>query len=176
MNDYGQRITAEGEDFRAADRLEILDLVSRFTLASDIGDREMFAGCFTDPMNWDLSNNPAPLTGGPADQGEVTMARAEFVDRAFGAVGAKPTRERFTQHIVANASITFTTDADATVLAHLYNPFHTKMESGEGQTASDRIISGLYHIDTVLTRGRWRIATLRLALYGYDPRHFRRGG
>lgn len=169
MNDYRQQITLPGEDFRVADRMEILDLIWRFTMALDINDREMFEACFTDPMLWDLSNNPMPLTGGAADHGPSEFSRVDFVTRAF-AHAESPSRSRFRQHCVTNPLITFTGDAEATVLAHLRNPSHDKStdERGDPQ-AHDRMLAGLYHIDARRQDDRWRICALRLALYEYGP-------
>jgi len=171
MNPYGQRLAAPGEDFRVADRLEIQDVVWRFMMSLDIGDREMFEACFADTVLWDLSDNPVRLTGGPADLGPTSMPRAEFVERAYGAAGHAPTRQRFMQHCVSNPLITFTDQGRATVLAHLRNPLHLKTEGEDGAVAIvDRTMGGLYHIDVAKQGDRWRISALRLALYSYDPK------
>ena len=169
MNPYGQRLAAPGEDFRVADRLEIQDVVWRFMMSLDIGDREMFEACFTDPVLWDLSNNPVRLTGGPADLGPVEIARDDFVDRAFGAAGHAPSRQRFVQHCVNNPLITFTGAETATVLAHLRNPFHVKTGREGAEAVTDRMLAGLYHIDARKVGDRWRVSALRLSLYSYDP-------
>jgi hypothetical protein len=169
MNTYGQRLTDLGEDFRVADRLEIMDLLWRFLMALDIGDREMFEACFTDTVIWDLSNNPVPFTGGPADKGPAEFSRADFVDTAFRSAG-DPSRERFMQHCVNNPLVTFTGVDEATVLAHLRNPFHAKAVNAQGELeASDRMLAGLYHVDARRGAGRWRLSALRLAVYAYDP-------
>lgn len=169
MNPYGQRVPAPGEDFRAADRMEIVDLVWRFLFARDIGDREMFGDCFAETITWDLSNNPVPLTGGAADAGPTEFSREDFVRIAFGQ-SAPPTREAFVQHLVNNPLVTFSGPETATVLAHLRNPFHSKVTDGAGaRKAADREMGGLYHIDARRVGDRWRLCALRLALYAYDP-------
>ncbi len=169
MNPYGQRVPAPGEDFRMADRLEITDLVWRFLFARDIGDKEMFRDCFSDPMTWDLSNNPVPLTGGRADQGPAEFSRDEFVAIAFGNA-QPPSRDAFVQHCVNNPLVSFTGSQTATVLAHLRNPFHSKVTDESGVCkAIDREMGGLYHIDAKKVGDRWRLCALRLALYAYDP-------
>ncbi|MET0181882.1 MAG: nuclear transport factor 2 family protein [Caulobacterales bacterium] len=170
MNPYGQRITAPGEDFRVADRLEIMDLVWRFATSLDLADREMFESCFADRVRWDLSNNPVRFTGGPADLAETEFPRSEFVGIAFASMTRSPSREYFVQHCVNNPLITFTAGEKATVLAHLRNPFHAKVEGVEGAVASDRMLGGLYHIDTQQVGDRWRMSALRLSVYSYDPK------
>ena len=170
MNPYGQRLPQPGEDFRVADRLEIQDVVWRFMMSLDIGDRDMFEACFTDPVLWDLSNNPVRLTGGPADLGPVELPRDDFVNRAFGTAGSAPSRQRFMQHCVNNPLITFTGAETATVLAHLRNPMQIKSgPEGGPQVVVDRMLAGLYHIDTRKVSDRWRVSALRLSLYSYDP-------
>jgi hypothetical protein len=170
MNPYGQRLTQPGEDFRAADRLEIMDVFWRFMMSIDIGDKETFADCFTPTVLWDLSNNPVRFTGGAADLGPTEFERADFVERAFGAAGQTPSRERFMQHCVNNPLITFTGADSGTVLAHLRNPTHTKVTGDDGQQhPSDRTLGGLYHLDVRQLAGRWRISALRLSVYAYDP-------
>jgi len=169
MNPYGQRIAQPGEDFRTADRLEIMDCVWRFMMARDIGDAEMFEACFADTVTWDLSNNPVRLTGGPADLGPTDLPRADFVARAF-AGAAPPSRESFAQHCVNNPLVTFTGADGATVLAHMRNPMHTKAAGEDGRLRpNDRTLGGLYHLDFRRADGRWRISALRLAVYAYDP-------
>jgi hypothetical protein len=168
MNSYGQRTPAFGEDFRAADRMEIVDLVWRILFARDIVDEEMYRDCFTDPVTWDLSNNPVPFTGGPADKGPWEAPRDEFVRLSFNRA-EPPSRELFVQHCVNNPIVSFTGADTATVLAHLRNPIHSKSVENGQRVAHDRAFGGLYHIDARKVGDRWRLCALRLSVYGYDP-------
>lgn len=178
MNDFGQRIPQEGEDFRTADRLEIMDLGWRFAVSMDIGDLDMFESCFTDPLVWDLSDNPVYWTGGPADHGPVELARSEFMAIVRGRDAAKLTSKpappravvrTFTQHGVLNPIITFKGADAATLLAYNHERMHRWFKEGEQEETEGADQGGFYHLDVARPADRWRISALRLKIRFYDP-------
>jgi len=177
MSEFGQRIAQPGEDFRVADRVEIMDLTWRFAVALDIGDLSMFEACFTDPLTWDLSDNPVYWTGGPADHGPVEIARAEFMaivrgrDAAKAAAAPAPRQalRTVTQHGVLNPIVTFTGEETATVLAYNHEHLHRWFADGEPEEAEGLDQGGFYHLDARRVGGRWRLSALLLKIRFYDP-------
>lgn len=57
-NQFGQRALAPDEDFRLADRMEVLDTLWRHRVALDIRDAEMFRATIATSVTADLSDNP----------------------------------------------------------------------------------------------------------------------
>jgi hypothetical protein len=177
MSEFGQRIAQPGEDFRVADRLEIMDLAWRFAVAMDIGDLDMFEACFADPLTWDLSDNPVYWTGGPADHGPVELSRAEFMAIVRGRDAAKLERppapratvRHFTQHGVLNPIVTFTGEQTATLLAYNHERMHRWFAVGDQEEAEGLDQGGFYHLDARRVGDRWRLSALRLKIRFYDP-------
>jgi hypothetical protein len=169
---FGQRRHGPREDFRPADRVEITDLVHRFPVAMDLRDREMFEDCFVDPVLWDVTDSPGPLTGGPADREPTTVARSELVRRAVPDHGGTSEDRSFTQHKIDNVLVTFTGDASAEVFAYLRMDRYTYPGTAESATLQVTTLAGFYHPTVVRVGARWQISALRLAIRGYDPALF----
>jgi hypothetical protein len=120
-NEFGQRRHRPGEDFRAADRLEITDLTYRYITAADLQDREMLADTLADRVLWDLTDTPAPLSGGPADREAVTVDRQVLVDVAVPEGGRAPATgpRAWAQHTISNCQVTLSGLDEAEVFAYL---------------------------------------------------------
>ena len=179
MNRFGQKIAQPGEDFRVADRLELLDLVWRFASAMDMGDLEMFEECFAPQLTWDLSRNPVRWTGGPADNQAVLIDRSEFMavvsgrDAANREVPSNAPRpvKSFYQHGILNPIVTFTGAASATILGYNHERLHHWLNDTPGEEEclwQDQ--GGWYHLDAMQIEGRWRICALRLEIVFFDPK------
>lgn len=174
MNHYQQRVPEAGEDFRVADRLEIIDLVYRSMTAVDLGDRETLRACFADRMIWDLSGNPAKFTGTAVDDGPQEVDADVFVNNAMAAFGAAPENVfRFRQHCVNNPIVTFLSGDSATSMSYLRDYAHVRTTHADGTvTATNSILGGIYHHDFSRVGDRWRISALRLRVHAYDPAMF----
>ena len=178
MNRFGQRITRPGEDFRVADRLEIMDLIWRYAAAIDLGDLDMFEECFAERLRLDLSRNPVRWTGSPADDGECEFERSEFMEIIRGrdaskiqrpTTGRKPVKN-FTHHGILNPIITFTGVDDATGLGYNHERLHYWFVDTPGEEEVEWVdMGGWYHLNFTRTSDRWRISALRLEIQYFDP-------
>lgn len=178
MNRFNQRIARTGEDFRVADRFEIMDLIWRFAAAMDLRDLDMFEECFADRLKWDLSRNPVRWTGSPADEAECELDRAEFMEIIRGRDRSKvqsATSDRrpvkhFSHHGILNPIITFTGDNDATGLGYNHERIHQWFVETPGEEQVEWVdMGGWYHLDFARVADRWRISALRLEIEYFDP-------
>jgi pantothenate kinase len=123
------------------DRMEIIDVQTRYATGVDMRDRDLYRSCFTDELDLDMSS---------MGMGEPTKISADlWADQAVSIVGGFQS----TQHIITNHVITVDGDK-ATCVAYLqaqhFNP--------------DRMwtVGGYYTNTLVKTPEGWKISKLKL--------------
>ena len=122
-----------------SDRLEIQDLLARYSHAIDTRDWDALDGVFSDDADIDYT-----AFGGPA--GKLPEIKA-FLDKALGGfVGF--------QHLVAAPTITFDGDR-ATAKTYCHNPM---VVSDDGERQKVWFIGLWYHDELVRTPDGWRIS------------------
>jgi ketosteroid isomerase-like protein len=121
-----------------ADRLEIMDLIARYSVALDSREYDALDDLFTDDAILDYT-----ATG--AIRGSLSEMKA-FIADAF-------TMFTGTQHLTAGTTITFAPDGKT---AHAKSACHNPMVFG-GDLAPRMMIVGLWYVDTLVrTPGGWR--------------------
>ena len=123
---------------RIADRLEIDDLLTRYTVAIDTKDWDLLATCFTPDAHIDYRASG----GAEGTYPDVAAWLAETL-------AAFP----MTQHFCTNRTVTLSADA-ATVRSYFYNPMG--FPDADGQKLM--FIGGYYNDRMVRTSDGWRIA------------------
>jgi hypothetical protein len=130
---------------RLEDRVLIGECVTRYAMAVDRRDWEMFAACFTDPVHADYSENGLPASD---------FAR----DALVGVVRDAVSSFAATQHLSPNHVIEFDdSDPDRAVChSYMYAQHHN-----EGSDAEDLIVlRGSYTNHVLRTAEGWKIERL----------------
>ncbi len=123
-----------------SDRMELADVVTRYTRAIDTGDWDRLDTVFTPDAQIDYTESGG-IAGGFA---EVKPWLAEMLPAFF------PQR----MHTIGQLDVTFHDDADrADVVAYFDNPM--PMDDGHGGTKIVEV-GGLYHHEMVRTPDGWR--------------------
>ncbi|MDO9456655.1 nuclear transport factor 2 family protein [Nocardioides sp.] len=122
-----------------SDRMEIVDVITRYTRAIDAGDWDKLDTVFTDDARIDYTESGG-IDGGFA---EVKPWLAEMLPAFF------PQR----MHTIGQVEIVFDGPDEAAVVAYFDNPM--PMDDGHGGTKIVEI-GGLYHHDVVRTPYGWR--------------------
>jgi 3-phenylpropionate/cinnamic acid dioxygenase small subunit len=120
------------------DRLEIDDLLTRYTVAIDNKDWDLLATCFTPDAHIDYS-----ASGGTEGKYPEVAAWLGETLAAFP----------MTQHFCTNRTVTLAADT-ATVRSYFYNPMG--FPDAEGQKLM--FVGGYYNDRIVRTADGWRIA------------------
>lgn len=122
-----------------SDRMEITDVITRYTRAIDSGDWDKLDTVFTDDAQIDYTESG----GINAPFAEVKPWLAEMLPAFF------PER----MHTIGQVEITFDGPDEAAVCAYFDNPM--PLDDGKGGT---RIVEvgGMYHHDVVRTPYGWR--------------------
>ena len=121
-----------------SDRIEIQDLLVRYSHAVDTRDWKLFAGIFTDDAVVDYT-----AFGGPRGTVEEVTAFLASVLPMFSA----------TQHLVANSAVTLDGDR-ATARTMCHNPMALPGDGDE----STLLLCGLWYVDELLrTSDGWRL-------------------
>lgn len=122
-----------------SDRLEITDVITRYTRAIDAGDWDRLDTVFTDDAQIDYTESG----GISAGFAEVKPWLAEMLPAFF------PRR----MHTIGQVEIVFDGPDTAAVVAYFDNPM--PMDDGHGGTKIVEI-GGLYHHDMARTPSGWR--------------------
>lgn len=122
-----------------SDRLEIADVVTRYTRGIDTGEWDRLDTVFTPEAEIDYTESG----GISAGYAEVKPWLAEMLPAFF------PKR----MHTIGQVEITFDGDDVAHVVAYFDNPM--PMDDGKGGTKIVEI-GGMYHHDMVRTQDGWR--------------------
>ena len=128
------------------DKVEINDLVTRFTRALDIQNWDMFRSCFVDEIELDFEDS----TGQPA----TTKKTEDFV--AFGRSSLKGLK---TQHHSFNHEITFDKDR-AVCISSIFVMHHCPNSYGENLFN----MHGYYTMSLVRSPEGWKIQKLKQSL------------
>ena len=127
-----------------SDRIEIQDLLVRYSHAVDTRDWKLFAGIFTDDAVVDYT-----AFGGPRGTVEEVTAFLASVLPMFAA----------TQHLVANSAVTLDGDrAAARTMCHnpMALPADGPGKDGDGESAV--LLCGLWYVDELLrTPDGWKL-------------------
>lgn len=125
-----------------SDRLEIQDLMVRYSYAIDSRNWDALDAVFTPDAHIDYS-----VFGGSV--GDLASTK-QFLAEAMPMFGAL-------QHMVSGTTITFTGDADRPDGAETRTQCHNPMTIGEGDDA-DLMVCGLWYVDKLVrTPDGWRI-------------------
>ena len=129
------------------DRAEIHDVVVRYALAIDMRDWALYATCFTDEVEMDLTEL--------RDEGD--NPRYEKYSRADW-VKLVTTLERYkaTQHVNTNFTIAVEGD-EATCVSYI----HAQLYAPDGRVESTWEIIGYYTWDLARTPDGWRIRRVK---------------
>jgi hypothetical protein len=122
-----------------SDRLEIIDVITRYTRAIDSGDWDKLDTVFTDDAQIDYTESG----GINAPYAEVKPWLAEMLPAFF------PKR----MHTIGQVEITFDGPDEVAVCAYFDNPM--PMDDGKGGTKIVEV-GGMYHHDIVRTSAGWR--------------------
>ena len=130
---------------RLEDRALISETVTKYALAVDRRDWEMFADCFTDPVHADYSENGLPA---------ADFARDELVAIVRNAVSGYTA----TQHLSPNHVIEFPDDDPdrAICTSYMYAQHHLERLDNNGFL----LLRGSYTNHMVRTAAGWRISRL----------------
>jgi hypothetical protein len=123
------------------DRALIGERVIKYGMAVDRGDWEMFAGCFTDPVHTDYSENGMPA---------ADFARDELVAIVRGALS----RFTATQHLCPNHVIEFDENDPDRAICYSSMYAQHRLEGG------DFLLRGSYTNHLLRTADGWRIESL----------------
>lgn len=130
---------------RLEDRAQISEQVIRYAVAVDRRDWEMFAGCFTDPVHADYSENGRPA---------ADFARDDLVSMVRGALSGCTV----TQHLSPNHVIEFDdNDADRAICFSYMYAQHCVQGSEGGDLF---LLRGSYANHMLRTSDGWRIESL----------------
>ena len=130
---------------RLIDRVELVELMSQYAAGVDLLDRELYASCFTDPVDIDF---------GSFDPDSVkVMTPEEWVGYCWDFVEGLDA----SQHIITNHRITFNSDDEATIIAYMHAQHYIQEVGGY-------IAAGYYTNRAVRTDAGWRLARVRYTL------------
>ncbi|WP_370250609.1 nuclear transport factor 2 family protein [Nocardioides sp.] len=122
-----------------SDRLEIADVITRYTRAIDAGDWDRLDTVFTADAHIDYTESGGIAAG----FAEVKPWLAEMLPAFF------PAR----MHTIGQVDVVFDGDDDARVVAYFDNPM--PVDDGKGGTRIVEI-GGMYHHEMVRTEHGWR--------------------
>jgi hypothetical protein len=129
---------------RIIDRLAISDVVVRYATAVDGRDWDLYASCFTDPLDVDFPSF--------SDRPGAPMARSAWVERVRGTIDGFDV----TQHLSTNHVATFATDDEATCVS--------QMQAMHVLDRRQVVLGGYYTNTLVRTPAGWRICRCALTV------------
>ncbi len=125
-----------------SDRLEIQDLLVRYTTAIDTKDWALLDTCFTPDARIDYTSSGGIAGGYPEIRRWLPQALAAF---------------SVAVHYIANSTVQLEGDR-AAAKTYLYNPMRMRAPDGSTQSFT---VGGIYHDRLVRTAQGWRIAERR---------------
>jgi len=122
-----------------SDRIEIQDLLTRYTVAIDEKDWEKLDTCFTPDAKVDYTTSGGIKGNYPEVRAWLEKALAPFT---------------MTQHLISNTTVTLDGDK-ATTRTYVYNPMGLPKKDGSLHIFT---VGAYYNDDLVRTPDGWRIA------------------